>query len=86
VVFELSPGTNGSWNFKVLYSFTGGADGGTPDFGSLILDTAGKCVWDHWPRRRSVLQRTLWLRNGVRIDTERWRGMDRDRAVLVYWR
>jgi hypothetical protein len=37
VVFKL--GTAG--NETVLYSFTGGADGASPGFGSLIRDTAG---------------------------------------------
>jgi len=35
-VFKLSPGTSG-WTEKVLYSFTGGADGGSPYYGSLVL-------------------------------------------------
>jgi uncharacterized repeat protein (TIGR03803 family) len=37
-VWELSPG-NGSWNFSLLYSFTGGPGGGP--FGGLLLDRAG---------------------------------------------
>jgi uncharacterized repeat protein (TIGR03803 family) len=36
-VYELPP----SHKEKVLYSFTGGADGGSPYFGSLIIDSAG---------------------------------------------
>jgi uncharacterized repeat protein (TIGR03803 family) len=39
-VFELSPGTGGRWNETVLYSFTGGGDGATPEAG-LVFDTAG---------------------------------------------
>jgi uncharacterized repeat protein (TIGR03803 family) len=37
--FELSP-VNGSWSKKVLYNFSGGADGGSPSSG-LIFDQAG---------------------------------------------
>jgi uncharacterized repeat protein (TIGR03803 family) len=40
VVFELMPNRDGSWTEKVLYSFTGGTDGGSPQQG-LILDMAG---------------------------------------------
>ncbi len=40
VVFELSPGADGSWTEKVLYSFRGGTDGATP-WDGLIFDTAG---------------------------------------------
>jgi len=39
VVFELTP-TNGGWTETVLYSFTGGADGGVPD-GGLAFGPAG---------------------------------------------
>lgn len=39
VVFELSPSTGG-WTESVLYSFTGGADGGTP-YGGLVIDASG---------------------------------------------
>jgi uncharacterized repeat protein (TIGR03803 family) len=38
-VFELSPSQNG-WAFKVLYTFTGGNDGGQP-VAALIFDDAG---------------------------------------------
>jgi uncharacterized repeat protein (TIGR03803 family) len=38
-VFELSPGAGG-WTEKVLYTFTGGADGGLPEAG-LVMDAAG---------------------------------------------
>ncbi len=38
-VFELSPGSQG-WSETVLYSFTGGADGGEPEAG-VILNKAG---------------------------------------------
>jgi uncharacterized repeat protein (TIGR03803 family) len=39
-VFELTPLANGFWTETVLYSFTGGADGGTPLAG-LIFDATG---------------------------------------------
>ena len=41
VVFMLSPGTTGGWKETVLHVFTGGADGGGPSGGNLILDAAG---------------------------------------------
>lgn len=40
VVFKLTPTTGGRWNERVLYSFTGGADGGIPSSG-LIFDASG---------------------------------------------
>jgi uncharacterized repeat protein (TIGR03803 family) len=40
IVFELSPGPNGKWQFSVIYTFTGGTDGGNP-LGSLVFDAAG---------------------------------------------
>jgi uncharacterized repeat protein (TIGR03803 family) len=40
VVFELAPSPDGTWTESVLYSFTGGADGGYPAAG-LTLDPAG---------------------------------------------
>jgi uncharacterized repeat protein (TIGR03803 family) len=39
-VFELSPNAKGGWAEKVLYRFTGSADGAFPE-GNLALDTAG---------------------------------------------
>jgi len=39
VVFELTP-SNGAWTESVIYSFSGSADGGTPDAG-VIFDSAG---------------------------------------------
>ena len=39
-VFELKPGKNGHWTKKILYSFTGGSDGSSPD-SILIFDKAG---------------------------------------------
>jgi uncharacterized repeat protein (TIGR03803 family) len=40
-VFELTQNLDGSWTESVLHSFTGGADGAGPEFGSLIFDAAG---------------------------------------------
>jgi uncharacterized repeat protein (TIGR03803 family) len=39
-VFELSPNGNGGWNETVLYSFTGGVDGGSPT-SNVIFDNVG---------------------------------------------
>ncbi len=39
-VFELTPNSDGNWTENVLYSFTGGSDGGYPNAG-LIFDTNG---------------------------------------------
>ena len=39
-VFELSRNGSGGWNQTVLYTFTGGADGGAP-VSSVIFDSAG---------------------------------------------
>src|SRR5215468_7698755 len=40
VVFELIHNSDGSWTEGVLYSFTGGSDGGTP-YSALTFDTKG---------------------------------------------
>jgi len=40
-VFELSPNGSGGWNEAVLYSFTGGTDGGWPYYSGVIFDSAG---------------------------------------------
>ncbi len=40
VVFELTPNSDGNWTETVIYSFTGGADGGNPS-ASLIFDAVG---------------------------------------------
>ena len=40
-VYRLSPNGDGTWNQTVLYSFTGGADGGYTDWGRLAFDAAG---------------------------------------------
>ncbi len=39
-VYELSPTHSGQWKERILYSFTGGADGQYPS-GSLTLDASG---------------------------------------------
>jgi len=39
-VFELSPGSNGVWTEKILYSFAGGTSGQNP-FGGIVFDRAG---------------------------------------------
>jgi len=46
VVFELTPTSTG-WTESVLYSFTGGADGGTP-YAGLIFDAAGNLYSTTW--------------------------------------
>jgi uncharacterized repeat protein (TIGR03803 family) len=40
VVFQLAPKANGVYQYRVLYSFTGGSDGSTP-FSGVIVDKAG---------------------------------------------
>jgi uncharacterized repeat protein (TIGR03803 family) len=40
VVYELPPQLGGAWTEKVLYSFTGGSDGGYP-YAGLVIDPAG---------------------------------------------
>lgn len=40
-VFELSPDGNEGWTENALYRFTGGTDGGSPNFAGLTLDSAG---------------------------------------------
>jgi uncharacterized repeat protein (TIGR03803 family) len=39
VVFELTPNSSG-WQYSVLYTFTGGSDGGSP-YAGLVFDSAG---------------------------------------------
>jgi hypothetical protein len=39
VVFKLSPALSGEWKYAVLYTFTGGSDGGSPE--NLIFDALG---------------------------------------------
>lgn len=43
VVFKLTPAINPPWTESVLYSFTGGKDGGGPS-GNLLLDPAGRLI------------------------------------------
>ena len=40
-VYSLSPNGDGTWKQTVLYSFTGGTDGGYVDWGKLAFDPAG---------------------------------------------
>ncbi len=40
-VFELSPSSTGGWNETVLYSFTGGGDGGYPTYSNVVFDSVG---------------------------------------------
>jgi len=40
-VYELSPNGSGGWNETTLYSFTGGTDGGIPEFSNVIFDGLG---------------------------------------------
>jgi len=40
-VFELLPGTNGTWTEKILCNFNGGSNGGSPYGEGLVLDSAG---------------------------------------------
>jgi uncharacterized repeat protein (TIGR03803 family) len=39
-VFKLTPGANNKWTHTLLYSFTGGADGGQI-YSGVVLDSAG---------------------------------------------
>jgi len=41
VVFELTPGTNGSWTEKVLHSFAFDGKDGVSPYGGLVFDAAG---------------------------------------------
>ncbi len=40
IVFKLTPVAKNTWTYKVLYSFTGGTDGGNP-WSTVVLDSAG---------------------------------------------
>lgn len=40
-VFELSPSEDGEWKETILHNFTGGNDGGEPQYGSLVFDDSG---------------------------------------------
>jgi uncharacterized repeat protein (TIGR03803 family) len=41
LVYKLSPTASGTWEETVLYSFTGGADGSYPTYGTVVFDKAG---------------------------------------------
>ena len=41
VVYKLTPNSDGTWTETVLYTFTGGKDGGNPYLGNLTFDPAG---------------------------------------------
>lgn len=43
-VYELTPNGKGGWNEFTRYVFTGGSDGGTPQFTPLVLDKDGN-LW-----------------------------------------
>ncbi len=40
-VFELVAGKGGTWSEKVLHTFTGNNDGGSPSSGTLVMDNGG---------------------------------------------
>lgn len=40
-VFELSPSPGGEWTETILYNFTGGTDGGSPQYGNPVFDKKG---------------------------------------------
>jgi len=40
LIYELTPGAGGAWEFSILHNFTGRPDGATP-YGTPILDSAG---------------------------------------------
>ncbi len=46
-VFRLTP-SHDYWNFRVIYSFTGGKDGGAPYYGSLVSDNVGNLFGTTW--------------------------------------
>jgi len=41
-IFELSPGSNGTWTETTLYNFASGTDGSVPFSGTLAIDGSGK--------------------------------------------
>ena len=41
VIFQMQPQSNGTWNFNVIHTFTGGSDGANASAGRLIFDQAG---------------------------------------------
>jgi uncharacterized repeat protein (TIGR03803 family) len=40
-IYQLHPGQNGSWRFKLVHAFTGGDDGASGSKGRMIFDDAG---------------------------------------------
>jgi len=63
-VFELSPVTGGGWSETVIYSFTGGLDGGAPETpvilaaaGNVYGTAVGQCLWQHATGRQFHLER-----------------------------
>jgi uncharacterized repeat protein (TIGR03803 family) len=40
-IWQLRPQTNGNWQFRLVHTFTGGADGGTGSAGRFLVDKAG---------------------------------------------
>jgi len=41
VVYQLVPGSGGTWAENILHNFTGGTDGGYPNHPDLVFDSAG---------------------------------------------
>ena len=73
-VYKLTP-SDGGWTYAVLYSFTGGYDGGCPHAG-VVLDAAGNRLrhglrWWHPRRGRCVPGDPVWLRDGP-VQLHRW--------------
>ena len=40
-IWQLRPQSNGNWQFRLVHTFTGGADGGTGSAGRFLVDKAG---------------------------------------------
>jgi len=40
-VFQMTPNANGTWTLSTLHTFTGGNDGGNPEYAGVTLDQAG---------------------------------------------
>ena len=41
VLFQLTPNSDGTWNYNILHTFTAGSDGANPGHGSLTFDSNG---------------------------------------------